>query len=179
MLRCLHFGFVCDEEVQALRESGRHCEFASWNGKTLDAPAREFDLVFGGHFGALAGPGEPRRQLAAEISRVTGRPGAVLLTVANGAAVLDLSANAGLIHLPGAPGTMQAEELRYLFIESGFFGDLHCLSLAGHFGWGRLPRLFRPVERWLERYTAWASDPDHPRRYTSLLNPVMNFWISR
>jgi hypothetical protein len=179
ILRCLHFGPGGEEEIQALRDSGRLCESASWNGEILDVRGPGFDLVFGGHFGAMAGPGGPRRRLAAEISRVTARCGAVLLTAANSISCIDLSANSRLVHLPGAAGTLRAEELRQLFVESGFFTNLERLSLAGHFGWGRIPRVLRRLERWLEQYIEWASDPRHPARYASMLNPVMNFWISR
>lgn len=178
-LRCLHFGPDGGAEVEAVRAAGHQCESAGWDGRSLDAGGSSFDLVFGGRFGVLASQAEMRRLLAAELDRVTNLPGAILLTLANSRSLVDLSGNAGWVHAPGHAGCVGLDEARQLFLASGLFGEIRLLSLAGHFGWTRLPLPMKLLQPCFERYVAWASDPANPARYAGPANPVMNLWIER
>lgn len=196
-LRCLQIEPDDEEEAMHLRRLGHHCEVIlcdpgrlgerHWERTPLVAsdPAglpvadQSYDLVWSGAFGRLNPTPERRRTCARELLRVCSPRGGVLLTQGNAACALDLSSGIKLSLGRARPDQVTYAELQRAFLGEAGFAAMHLKSVAGHFGWTRVPRLLRVVAIALERYLEWASRPDRPRRYASALNPMFGLWFTR
>jgi SAM-dependent methyltransferase len=145
---------------------------------TLPFPDASFDLVFSSAFGRLAQSSTQRDGLAKELARVLRPGGAALLAIGNRWCPIDMQDRAAFVHGPWHPEKAGLRELEKHLLSAGFKG-VERLSLKGHFGWARVPKLLRPVVLMISATLAWTS---HPRRrwiYASPLNTMFMLWISR
>ncbi len=177
-MRCLQLEPHDEEEAIHLRRLGHACDVAVWRQERVTerhwqrppillGAARwpmadgHYDLAWSGEAGLAPLSSEARLACARELHRVCADRGAVLLVAGNRACPLHRARGVAF------------EDMRALFVAQAGFRAMRPANLAGHFGWSRLPRVLRWLAAPLEAYLRWASQPAHPRRYASALNPML------
>ena len=196
-LRCLHI--EPDDELEAihLRRLGHDCDVLlsplnrrhpapRWERPPIVADMarlpltdRRYDLIWSAAFGRLNPGPECRRASACELLRICAPGGGVLLMQGNVASPLYMRRGLRLALGPLGPHGATLAGLQQAFIGDAGFAVMRSHSLAGHFGWGSVPRGMRGVAWVLERYLRWASHPGRPARYASALNPMFALWFGR
>jgi len=200
VLRCLHVEPFDELEAMHLRRLGHDCDVllsplhrpqpaARWERPpfvadmaSLPLAGHCYDLIWSAAFGRLNHGPERRRASARELLRICAPGGGVLLMQGNAASPLDVSTglrpSLGRLGTPG-PHLTTLDGLQQAFVGDAGFAVMGLHSLAGHFGWGRVPHGLRSVAGALERYLSWASRPDRPARYASAFNPMFALWFGR
>ena len=194
-LHCLQIWADDDDEAATLRAQGHHCVVFMPQAADCDAidwyavPVRStwppalpfadasFDLVFTSAFPRLAQTATLRAALADDLARVLRPGGAMLLYVGNRYCPFDLHDRHAFVH-----GPWHREKASLVEVEQAFAGTalrLQRLSLAGLFGWRRVPTALQWLARSLEAYISLVSAPQRRWLYQSGFNTGLLFWVVR
>jgi SAM-dependent methyltransferase len=177
---CLQIAPDDDSEARRLCQLGHNCEMTTPTADLeLPFPEASYDFVFTGRFPVLAPELEARITLAKELYRVTRRGGALLLAMGNRSSPLDLTGNGPLLHGTRARHCLSVQEARAILVRAAGFESLVPLSVSGHFGWNRLPRLLQPLGQILDVYWRFVATPNRLWLYSSPLNPTLLLWLNR
>jgi len=177
---CLQIAPDDSSEAERLRQIGYCCEMTEPTAAMkLSFPDSSWDFAFSGHFSLRAPDREARIALAKEMHRVLRRGGAVLLALGNRACPLDLTRNGALLHAAAGPHCLTLRETCDIMIDEAGFKTVGLLGVNGHFGWGSLSAIIRPIGSILDAHWRYLATPSRKWLYASPLNPTLLLWFNK
>jgi SAM-dependent methyltransferase len=163
-----------------LRNLGYRCEMTDPTpAMELCFPDSSWDFAFSGHFPSQARDRTARVSLAKEMFRVLRGGGSLLLAIGNRLCPVDLTRNGGMFHGAGADYCLSLKEMRGILMGEAGFANVGLLNVNGHFGWGSLPSIIRPLGRILDAHWRYLAIPSREWIYASPLNPTLLLWINK
>lgn len=138
-----------------------------------------FDFILTGALSLIAPNSTMRRRALQEWGRVCAPGGALLFSIGNRPCPLDLAGPRKRLHTPWDRALPTLEELEGALADVGGFVRTRRLSLNQHFGFSSVPKGLAPCKEAVQRYLAWASNPEKMGRYASALNPVLMLWAEK
>ena len=177
---CLQISPDDSSEAERLREIGYPCEMTEPTAAMkLSFPDSSWDFAFSGRFPSRAPDRETRITLAKEMHRVLRRGGAVLLALGNRACPVDLTRNGALLHGASARHCLTLREACNIMVDEAGFRTAGLLNVHGHFGWGSLSAMIRPLGRILDAHWRYFATPARKWLYASPLNPTLILWFNK
>ena len=178
-LACLQLWPDDATEADRLRELGYRCTMAEPTpAMALASPDGSYDFAFTGRFSRGATEHASRMALAREFHRVLRSGGSLLLAAGNRACPVDLTRNGPVVHGRSARSCLSLDEFEDLFRQAGF-DAVEPLGVAGHFGWGSLHPLVRPLGSVLDAYWRAVVTPSRRWLYAGPLNPALLVWLTK